>query len=562
MIILGINRSGHDGSVALLENNKVLMYVQEERLTNIKYSPFVFQAINSIKKYVDHVDIIALSGITPVDVPGDNGFNQNLDVYTACVSSLGKSFRQIGIKTYDFSNEHHKIHAATAFYNSGFETAVCVVRDGVGSFITWLDGVPYFEHLSVFTAQYPFDFELVERFGAARTLVTDNDTSKVRTWIDDTTFLHNSQTDGTVYELLSVQYGLGNLPGPGKLMGMSSYGQKDTVIESFYGLDDLVNKEFVHKKVDVRSSIFEGFLPTDFQTRANYAYKLQRELETTLIKHILLMIEKTGEKNVCLSGGVFLNCVANYKILKALPKDVKLYVEPMSNDAGNALGAAKYAYYLETQSTDILPQTTLYYGSKYAYTLKDLDQETIIENVNPKDIAQLLSFRHIIALYQGGAEAGPRALGNRSILYDPRDPNGKDYVNTVKNREWFRPFAGTVLKEKAKEWFDLDKLEESPFMMYAVDVLPIKVSQIPAITHVDNTCRIQTVTKEQNPIYYNLIKEFDAITGVPILFNTSFNLAGDAIVETLDDALKTMRESDIDYLYLPELNVLVKGRNK
>jgi carbamoyltransferase len=168
-----------------------------------------------------------------------------------------------------------------------------------------------------------------------------------------------------------------------------------------------------------------------------------------------------------------------------------------------------------------------------------------------------LSEEKIVAIYQGSSEAGPRALGNRSILFDPRVIDGKDKVNVVKNREWFRPFAGSVLVEKAKEWFDMRGLEESPFMMYAVNVLEDKKLFIPAITHVDGTCRVQTVSKEQNKNFYKLIEEFYKITNVPIIFNTSFNLAGDCIVETIEDAISTLNSSKIDYLYLPEFNYLI-----
>ena len=160
-------------------------------------------------------------------------------------------------------------------------------------------------------------------------------------------------------------------------------------------------------------------------------------------------------------------------------------------------------------------------------------------------------------MFQGRSEAGPRALGNRSILYDPTDPNGKDTVNKVKGREWFRPFAGSMLKEYFEEWFETYGMEESPFMMYAMDFKTEKHGEVPAITHVDGTCRIQTVTREQNEAYYDLIEEFRKITGVPILFNTSFNLAGEPLVETLEDALHTMKNCDIDYMYLPEVGKLV-----
>jgi carbamoyltransferase len=176
-------------------------------------------------------------------------------------------------------------------------------------------------------------------------------------------------------------------------------------------------------------------------------------------------------------------------------------------------------------------------------------------------VAELISNQNIVAIYQGRSEQGPRALGNRSILYDPRDKNGKNHVNIVKKREWFRPFAGSVLEEEAKNWFDLKSLKESKFMMFAVDVLKDKQSLIPAITHIDGTCRIQTVSKEDNKIFYNLIKEFYKITNIPILFNTSFNLAGNAIVETLQDAIYTLKNSKINYLYLPEMCILIKNPN-
>ena len=151
-------------------------------------------------------------------------------------------------------------------------------------------------------------------------------------------------------------------------------------------------------------------------------------------------------------------------------------------------------------------------------------------DIDAFDVAKLISEGNIVAIAQGRGEVGPRALGNRSILFDPRVKDGKDIVNGVKNREWFRPFAGTVLKEYARDWFDMDRLDESPFMMYAVDVLSEKKDQIPSIIHIDGTCRIQTVTSEQNKNYYDLISEFYKLTGVPILFNTSFNIAGDTMV--------------------------------
>ena len=165
-------------------------------------------------------------------------------------------------------------------------------------------------------------------------------------------------------------------------------------------------------------------------------------------------------------------------------------------------------------------------------------------------------------MFQGKSESGPRALGNRSILYDPRDPKGKDIVNKVKHREYFRPFAGSILAEHVHEWFDLVDMEDTPYMMYAVKCQEGVQEKIPSIIHVDGTCRIQTVTEEQNENYYKLINEFFKQTGCPIIFNTSFNLGGEPLVETLDDALRTLANSDIEYLYLPEYSTLIYVQNE
>ena len=194
---------------------------------------------------------------------------------------------------------------------------------------------------------------------------------------------------------------------------------------------------------------------------------------------------------------------------------------------------------------------SLYLGPEY--DLSDIKGDT----VNSMYVARLIEERNVVAIFQGRSEAGPRALGNRSILYDPRDPDGKDRINNIKRRESFRPFAGSVLLPHVHKWFDMGGLDESPFMMYAVDALPHTYDKIPAILHVDNTCRVQTVSYDQNPHFYNLIKSFYDITGVPVVGNTSFNYAGESIAETWDQVLATRKKMDITYLFLPDLNILV-----
>jgi len=193
---------------------------------------------------------------------------------------------------------------------------------------------------------------------------------------------------------------------------------------------------------------------------------------------------------------------------------------------------------------------TLYLGP--TYNLQDIEGDT----VTSYQVAQLLADRNSVAIFQGRSEAGPRALGNRSILFDPRDPEGKDKINLIKRRESFRPFAGSVLLPHAHKWFDMAGLVESPYMMYAVDALPHTYDKIPAVLHVDKTCRVQTVSIQDNKNYFTLIDSFYQITKTPLLFNTSFNLSGEPLVETPEDAIETFEDSAIDYLYFPEVQKL------
>ena len=557
MIIVGINKSTHNASVVLMKDNEIIFHIESERLSHNKYDGLPFTAMGKIKDYVDHVDVIALSGFQE-SRPFDNSRPDN--VYKSYILGIHKTFfnNEANMRIYDFGNQHHLTHASISFYNSGFNEALCVVKDGAGSVIksksiedSHMVGR---ESSSFFTAEYPEKFSLVKQH-ITTPYRLDND--RPDDWITNVVYQNNSFSEGTAFDMFAENIGL-TWQDAGKVMGMSAYGKNEDIIPQIYkynhinrdifSFDKVLNNwQFNYKQID----------KNNFQSLANFAYALQTQAQDHVAEEILNMLKQTNQKKLCLSGGFFLNCVSNYNLLKKLPKDIEIYVEPISSDAGTAIGAAKLAYYIETESREIKKQNHIYYGPKYNYTKNDLINEKIIEDVTASDVAKIISEKNIVAIYQGSSEAGPRALGNRSILYDPRDPNGKDHVNTVKNREWYRPFAGSVLKENAKEWFDLVSLDESKFMMFAVDVLEDKKDLIPAITHVDGTCRVQTVAIQDNPNFYNLINEFYKITNVPILFNTSFNLAGDTIVETLKDALWTLHNSDIMFLYLPELKVLV-----
>ena len=298
----------------------------------------------------------------------------------------------------------------------------------------------------------------------------------------------------------------------------------------------------------------------------NLAWKVQQETQERVGDLIERAVDITGEENIVISGGYGLNCVANYYFKERFP-ELNIFIDPVAHDGGTTIGWAKHFSYEHSKSQNLDfetdPLTTLYLGPKYEYTVEDLEyfKDIEISDADSVSIAKLISEKNIVAMFQGRAEAGPRALGNRSILYDPTDVNGKDFVNTVKGREWFRPFAGTVLKEHANEWFDLRGMDETPYMMYAVELQSKAIGELPAITHVDGTCRVQTVTEEQNKHYYDLISEFHKLSGVPVLFNTSFNLAGEPLVEDLKDAIHTLRSSKIEYLYFPELGKLVTLKN-
>jgi carbamoyltransferase len=554
MIILGVSRGPHDASVTLLQDNKVLFHIQSERLSHIKYDQIPFQAISKIKEYVSHIDYLVLTGLSKAIFPYDNIINK--DAYSATVLGLNKTFRDHGFTTFDLSDRHHEIHAFTSFYNSGFDNAICIVKDAIGS--EYIIKNPKYppgsfgrEAFSVFDVSYPDKIEMIKK-----TVVVPFKLNKTKDQINEKVLITNRVSEATAYEMSSKALGF-TIFDAGKIMGLSSYGKFNNKFAQIYK-NDLINDEiFTFQENHPEESIFKINILDDFQEKADFAYMLQKQVQENVAKNILNIIKETKTKNICLSGGFFLNCVSNYNLLKQLPSDVSIYVEPMCGDAGNSLGAAKYIYHSLTQDVGKLPQKTIYYGPTYNYSLDNVKNEKTIKDVSYFDVAKLLSERKIVAIYQGKSESGPRALGNRSILYDPRDPDGKNYVNRVKQREWFRPFAGSVLVENAKEWFDIKNLNDSRFMMYAVDVIENKKDLIPAITHVDGTCRIQTVSELENKHFYNLINEFNNITGIPVLFNTSFNLAGDTIVETLDDALWTLHNSEIDYLYLPELNALI-----
>lgn len=593
--IAGIAR-GHNSGICLLKDGEIVFSIEEERLSRRKYDGGPIASMVKILEYTDKIDYLVIAHTSSVfedsikcDYSGD-------DIYTATARKLGLIDQYSEFhhpQVIDLSSQHHKLHAACAFYRSGFETATAIVVDGAGTLypleIPIFNNHPYrgygWETESIFDCNYPAKFNTIyKHIGTQGPLPPVKTTGKDPDSNNSFDIIVSEFAGITkVYEGVTQFLGFQSIDA-GKTMGLFPYGEKNDKIPPLFIKNDLFthsNRNIISPTYPngsaVNSSLYnvlndehtlENDDLTSLKSRRDMAYAVQIESQQTVLELILQAVETTGNKNVVLSGGYGLNCVANYFYLDELNKHgINLYVEPVSNDAGTAMGAALLYYREISQDSKISVRSdSVYLGPKYNYTQENLT--TLCDQYNGKihdatdtDIIKLLIEKNIVAIFQGKSENGPRALGNRSILFDPRFKDGKDFVNSVKRREYFRPFAGTILEEDVHEWFDLKGMKSSPTMMYAVNCKPGVEEKIPAIIHVDGTCRIQTISEQQNKIYYDLISEFKKETGIPILFNTSFNLGGEPLVETLNDALRTLYSSDIEYLYLPELKKLVKIDN-
>jgi len=594
--IAGIAR-GHNAGVCLLKDGEVVFSVEEERLSRQKYDGGPFASMVKILEYTDKLDYLVVAHTQPlketagrVDYSGD-------DVYTGLARKLGLIDQKSNSYTYehpqviDLAFMHHKLHSACAFYRSGFDSAVSVIVDGAGTFIPLAinnEQIMTWETESIIDCEYPANFTTLHKVYGTRDPIQGGILQ-----LDSGMYGENGRTHSAVvhdragivkaYEAATMYCGWSSIEA-GKTMGLFPYGKPNDNFPKLFeenGADyPLTNRNLVVPNYPNGAFINAGLYKelaqpasqnedvTYLQSRRDIAYAVQTETQEKVLELILKAVEITGKNKVVLSGGYGLNCVANYYYLDTLrEKGIELYVEPVSNDAGTAMGAALMFWYgLEDETEKRQPQT-LYLGPDNNYDLDEITDIAVSENVEMsdatnEDIVELLTSKNIVTIFQGKSENGPRALGNRSVLFDPTFEDGKDFVNEVKRREYFRPFAGSILEEDVHEWFDLRGMKNSPHMMYAVNCQPGIEEKIPSIIHIDGTCRIQTVTKEQNPHYYDLIKAFKDKTGVPIVFNTSFNLGGDPLVETLQDAIWTLKNSDIEYLYLPEFGKLITIKNK
>ena len=588
---------GHNSGLCLLKDGEIVLSIEEERLSRNKYDGGPYACMTRILDFTDKLDYLVIAHTQPLSEAGHCDFSGD-PIYVALARKLGLIDRHANPHEHpqviDLSSTHHKLHAACAFYRSGFDRAAAVVVDGAGTFIpmningenemTW-------ELESMFNCEYPSEFKTVYKHQGGRGpwgSIRFEDFSSEREGEEGTQEMILDESAGITkaYEAVTQYCGWAPIEA-GKTMGLFPYGKPNDNIPDVYTDHNgtaawkTSNRDLIVPTYPNGAVVNQGrfkFLQTDYdydgdktllENRRDMAYAIQVESQQMVLDLIRKVVDMTGQTNVVLTGGYALNCVANYWYLDQLKDEgINLFVEPVSNDAGTAIGAALLQYHRVTKDAQVRePLKTLYTGFEYMYTtdeivdIADKYESTRVFEATNKDVIDLITNKNIVAVFQGRSEAGPRALGNRSILYDPRDPDGKDFVNKVKRREYFRPFAGSILKEHVHEWFDLRGMDETPFMMYAVKCQKGIEEKIPAIIHVDGTCRIQTVTEEQNKNYHDLIKEFYEATGCPIVFNTSFNLGGEPLVETLDDACRTLANSDIEYLYLPEYGLMIEVKN-
>ena len=583
--ILGISAFYHDSAAALIIDGKIIGAAQEERFSRKKHDArYPFNAVNYVLKsanlklsQVDHIVFFEKPFLK---------FERLLETYLAFAPKGFKSFsasmpiwlrEKLFQKKFLFDNlkghdknfndidkinfsEHHFSHAASAFYPSPFKEAVILTLDGVGEWATTTLAIGQGNNIKIIKE------------------------------------IHFPHSIGLLYSAFTYFTGFKVNSGEYKVMGLAPYGSpkyKDLILKELIDLKEdgsfKLNMKYFNYATgltmtnDKFSKLFNGKvrnpdkdLITSFHM--DLAASIQSVTEEIVLRLTNSISKETKIKNLCLAGGVALNCVANGKILKNNIFD-SIWVQPAAGDAGGSLGAALGYWHQELANERKISKFAdgmngSYLGPSYdvetikielnklgaKYELKD--EESLLETV-----AKNLSNNKTVGWFQGRMEFGPRALGGRSIIADPRSDKMQKELNLkVKFRESFRPFAPSILREDLNEWFDLNS--DSPYMLFVADIkknlqipmtkeneklfgiekLNIKRSSIPAVTHVDYSARIQTVHKETNPKYHKLISIFKKLTGCPILVNTSFNIRGEPIVCTIEDAYKCFMGTNLDVL--------------
>ena len=559
MHILGFNCFAHDAAAAIVRDGTLLGLVEEERFLRRKHVgdfprhaiQWCCQTAQIEPSQLDHIVFYwdPKLAFWPRLRHVLRYFPRSLELIRSRQDkeSPMRQIRQmltegfgIGPNTQLHFAEHHVCHAASSFLSSPFDEAAILTIDAVGEWdCTWLGRGKGLDMTCIRSHQFPHSIGLVY---------------------------------GAVTEFLGHCFASGE----GKVMGLASYGDPERYLDAFRDVIRLkpdgqydVNLSYFSYHYRGRPKwftrkFFQTFgppceNPDDPDQRAmDIAAAIQRRTEEVGLHLARWLHEKTGLKKLCLAGGVCLNSVMNGRILLETPFD-DVTVQPAANDAGAALGGCFWLWNTVMRR----PRTYLF---EHAYFGPSYDDEQVKATIDsalsgengvevrkvpdaPALAARLISDQKIIGWFQGAMEMGPRALGNRSIITDPRGSEMKDLLNArVKFREAFRPFAPSVLEERSGDWFESDY--PSPYMILVYDVRPEKRKIVPAITHVDGTGRVQTVNRKHNPRYFKLIEEFEKITGVPIVLNTSFNIRGKPIVNTPHEAIECFMNTGMDALFL------------
>lgn len=552
--ILGINSAYHESAACLIKDGKIIAAVEEERFNRMKHAKAAkvdnpdelpLEAINYCLKEaglelkdVDHIGFsfspekrLKNIGVDKYFKKGGWGSREGERLFYKKLKTIPKKLSNLAgvdiTKKFHWI-EHHLCHAAGSFFISPFRESIILVMDGIGEFATtWIGYGKENKIYKLKEIPYPNSIGFL--------------------WEKMSEFLGFTEYDA------------------GKVMGLSSHGDWKNFYDKMRKIIDFNDKDIFTINNDIVKFRTKDFSQLEKlfgikrrkkgekieKVHMHLAAVLQKTSEQAILRCIDFAEKKFASKYLCLSGGVMLNCPANESAFQLFPlKDI--FIPSGSQDAGTAIGAAFYIWNQLLGKKRKFVYNHAYWGPEYS----NEEIKKVLENYNlpfkkvkniEKQTARLVSRGNIVAWFQGRLEVGPRALGNRSILADPRRKEMVDLINQkVKKREWFRPFAPSVLAEKAKSFFYLRNiLLADRFMLFAV--LPKYPEKIPSVVHIDGTCRIQVVRKEDNPKYHKMLKEFEAITKIPLVLNTSLNVQ-EPIVCSPKEAINTFMKTDIDYL--------------
>ena len=566
MNILGLGDVTHDPSVCLMKDENITAAIELERLTRIKHNFSRNPQFYNIEEEGQHFAKL-LSERTKIFRE-----KQLLQGVEYCLQVENISFDDLDtiVCSTLFSDpvfterasfiEHHLAHSASAFYPSPFKESAILAIDGYG-------------YVRDDNSSVSAEFSQGEnnKINVLKSLDGNHNlTKKEKSLGYKNTNIVFSNSLGVFYQNISVLLEM-NYNGEGKTMGLASYGRKNKTLEPLREFINLIpngtleinNREcflYVSKLLNKARQTLEG--AKLFQFKADLAYIHQCLLEEMVLHLCQHAYYLTKSKNLCLAGGVALNSVINSKIIAKTPFE-NIFIQPAASDAGISLGCAFYgAHYLNNIPRASLKMNAVFspfLGKNYKKTAAINKSSGKIDvykckvephNLNRK-VAALLNEGKIVAWFKGGSEIGPRALGGRSLLADPRNRTIRGFLNEkVKFREWFRPFAPAILEENMSEYFN--ESVASPYMLFVSSATEKACEDIPAVVHVDNTSRLQTVSKTLTPKFHDLIKSFFDITGIPVLLNTSLNRSSEPIVETPEDVIEFFLATPVDVLVLED----------